>query len=1199
MQSAGDRQEVRVERQHRQKLKCEAYMPSFIHLHLHTEYSLSDGLIRIDKLVAKADELSMPAIAVTDQSNLFATIKFYQAAIKKGIKPIVGVECWVENDQLPGEVYQLILLCKNQQGYRNLIQLISRSYLENQQKGKPVLKKSWFSTYSSGLIALSGARKGDIARCLMNKNKPLAAEYLQCWRTLFPHSFYLQLQRLGGPLEEEYIGAAVEFAKEYDVPIVATNDVCFISAEDFEAHEARVCINSGYTLNDPKRPKIYTEQQYLRSIEEMVSLFADIPSALINSVEIAKRCNLEIELGSSFLPNFPIPVGMNAENFLIQEAKKGLEHYLEKRANRVLHLSQTKKSEPTLSTVKKGSAQKQPANPDEVESNYVERLYSELNVINSMGFASYFLIVADFIRWAKKNKIPVGPGRGSGAGSLVAYALQITDLDPLKYDLLFERFLNPERISMPDFDIDFCMEGRDRVIDYVTERYGRDAVSQIITYGSMAARAVVRDVGRVLGYPYGMVDKIAKLIPFELGITLDKALVQEEELKHRYDNEDEIKVLIDLAKKLEGLVRNVGKHAGGVVIAPSKLTDFTPLYSEAGGMHCITQFDKDDIEKVGLVKFDFLGLRTLTIIDWAVQEINAKKLSEDAFLDITAIPIDDVSTFALLKACKTTAVFQLESRGMRDLVHRLRPDSFDEIIALVALFRPGPLQSGMVDDFINRKHGRAQVHYDHPYLAPILSPTYGIILYQEQVMQIAQVLAGYTLGAADLLRRAMGKKKSDEMAQQRAVFIKGAEQKGIASSLANQIFDLMEKFADYGFNKSHSAAYALVSYQTAWLKAHYPAEFMAAVLSSDMDHTEKVVTFLEECRLMKLVLLPPDINHSEYKFTVDDATGSIRYGLGAIKGLGAGAIDMLIEQRQEQAFSDLFDLCHRADLQKINRRSLDALIFSGSLDGFGVNRASLLANTEAALQAADQKSLAHVSGQQDFFGLEMISQSSQLVYHDDWPKLKRLQAEKEVLGFYLSGHPLENYTNELSHFITTSLSELTAKAGHYISIAGWVLTIRSLWTKRGDRMAVLNLEDASGRLEVTLFSDTYAKYREKLSKDKLLIIEGEIQRDEYTGNTRILGKKILDIAEAREIHAKNLTITLSKSIIHPVLLDDLQKIMSNFCPGRCPTRIAYYDPELSTQVDLSLGDHWSVKPADDLLKTLRENFGEDAISMRY
>ncbi|EDP46307.1 DNA polymerase III subunit alpha [Rickettsiella grylli] len=1166
-------------------------MSSFIHLHLHSEYSLVDGLIRIEKLVDKACELSMPALAVTDLSNLFATIKFYQAAIKKGIKPIIGAECRVKDDQ-EGQEYQLILLCQNLRGYRNLIQLISKSYLENAKEGQPLLQKDWFSIYSEGLIALSGAREGDIVSCLMKKNKSLAVDYLQFWLRLFPNRFYLQVQRLGRPLEEEYIELSVGLAASFNVPVVATNEVCFLVPEDFEAHEAKVCINNGYLLNDPKRLKFYTNQQYLRSMEEMVVLFADIPSALSNSVEIAKRCNLEIELGASFLPNFPIPEGMSAEKLLTQEAQSGLTRYLGSQS--FLRVSQTKNKE--FQPIEKLTS---PQTFKAFEKIYFDRLHSELQVINSMGFASYFLIVADFIRWAKKNKIPVGPGRGSGAGSLVAYVLQITGLDPLRYDLLFERFLNPERISMPDFDIDFCMEGRDRVIDYVTTRYGRNAVSQIITYGSMAARAVVRDVGRVLGYPYGMVDKIAKLIPFELGITLEKALTQEDELKTRYENEDEIKILIDLAKKLEGLVRNVGKHAGGVVIAPSQLVDFTPLYCERGGTHCITQFDKDDIEKVGLVKFDFLGLRTLTIIDWVVQAINKKKKPEEELLDIGTIPLDDVKTFDLLKACKTTAIFQLESRGMRDLIKRLCPDSFDEIVALVALFRPGPLQSGMVDDFINRKHGRAHVQYAHPLLEPILSSTYGIILYQEQVMQIAQVLAGYTLGAADLLRRAMGKKKSEEMAQQRTIFMKGAEQEGIERSLANQIFDLMEKFADYGFNKSHSVAYALVSYQTAWLKTHYAAEFMAAVLSSDMDHTDKVVIFLDECRAMNLPILPPDINCSEYKFTVDDDTGAIRYGLGAIKGLGLGAIEMLIEQRQQDAFRDLFDLCQRVDFQKLNRRGIDALICSGSLDSFGLNRATLLENVEAALQAAIQKSLTKSSGQKDFFGLEMVSHSNQMTHQKDWPKLERLQAEKDALGFYLSGHPIENYSNELPHFITSSLRESMIKSGHTITIAGWVLNIRSLWTKRGDRMAILTLEDTNGRLEVTLFNEGYAQYRDKLSKDKLLIIEGEVQQDEYTKNMRILGKKILDINEARASHAKNVIIKFSKPHVNPLLLDDLKKIMINFCPGPCPTCIAYYHPELKTQVFLSLGDTWKVKPHDDLLKALRERFGEESIRIHY
>ncbi|WP_232019626.1 DNA polymerase III subunit alpha [Candidatus Rickettsiella viridis] len=1206
-------------------------MPSpFIHLHLHTEYSLSDGLLRIDELIARAVALAQPAIAITDQSNLFATIKFYQAAIKAGIKPIIGAECWIENSQFPAQPFRLILLCQNQQGYQNLIHLISRSYVEG-QGDKPILQRSWFNQYTTGLIALSGGSEGDIGQALFKEKPTQAKELLQSWLLLFPNRFYLELQRVGRVHEEEYIGAVTALAAECSTPVVATNDVRFLFAADFDAHEARVCINSGYILNDPKRPKVYTEQQFLRSSEEMQHLFTDIPSALLNSVEIAKRCNLELTFGRSFLPNFPIPQGMTPESFLIAEAKKGLLMRLEKMSSDFIRDSSDSLPSSTIEEVAETSTDR--------KTIFFDRLQTELEVINSMGFAGYFLIVADFIRWAKEQGIPVGPGRGSGAGSLVAYALQITDLEPLQYGLLFERFLNPERISMPDFDIDFCMEGRDRVIDYVTERYGRESVSQIITYGSMAARAVVRDVGRVLGYPYGVVDKLAKLIPFELGITLEKALIQEEQLKQRYDNEDEIKVLIDLAKKLEGLVRNVGKHAGGVVIAPSKLTDFSPLYCEAGSEHCLTQFDKDDIEKVGLVKFDFLGLRTLTIIDWAVQSINLKKSKNNALysqqwdfrqgavkestpsvydihedcepsgntaenpsaksiLDITAIPLDDPKTFALLKAYKTAAVFQLESRGMRDLVKRLQPDTFEDIIALLALFRPGPLQSGMVDDFINRKQGKAKVEYPHPCLEPILRPTYGIILYQEQVMQIAQVLAGFTLGAADLLRRAMGKKKSEEMAKQRAIFTQGAQENGVATDLANQIFDLMEKFADYGFNKSHSAAYALVSYQTAWLKAHYPAEFMAAVLSSDMEHTEKVVFFLEECRLMKLKVLPPDINTSYYKFTVTEK-GELRYGLGALKGLGSAVIDMLIKKRKEQPFKNLFDLCHRADLHKLNRRGLEALIYSGSLDSFGFNRATLQGSLEAALLAAEQQLSAIASGQQDFFGLAMVSTEQEITQQADWPTLQRLQAEKEVLGFYLSGHPLEDYAQELSYFITSNLYECSLKAGHSLTIAGWVLNIRSLWTKRGDRMAILNVEDASGRLEVTLFSDTYATYRDKLNKDKLLIIEGESQQDELTGNIRVLAKKILDISEAREIYAKRLLIKLSKPLIKPGQLESLKEKMSIFCPGLCATVIEYHHPVLHSRLQLCLGDEWTVKPSDDLLTMLRQLLGDESVVMQY
>ncbi|MCB2262133.1 MAG: DNA polymerase III subunit alpha [Candidatus Thiosymbion ectosymbiont of Robbea hypermnestra] len=750
----------------------------FVHLHLHSEYSLVDGLVRIKPLVEATVVKGMPAVAVTDQCNLFCLVRFYQAALAAGVKPIAGTDLWVRNPDDATKPYRLLVLVQNRAGYLNLTRLISRGYLQGQHLGVPQVERAWIEAATDGLIALGGPH-GDVARALLAGQQERAEALLEGWLGAFGDRYYLELVRTGREPEPECLERSVELAARKGVPVVATNDVRFLAAEDFEAHEARVCIHDGRTLNDPRRPRLYSEEQYLRTPEEMAELFADLPEALENSVEIARRCNLELNLGQSFLPDFPIPEGMTTEEFFAAESRQGLERRLERIIGRDA--------------------------PDFAERRrvYDERLELELDVINQMGFPGYFLIVADFIRWAKDNEIPVGPGRGSGAGSLVAYALAITDLDPLEHDLLFERFLNPERVSMPDFDVDFCMENRDRVIDYVAGRYGRDAVSQIITFGTLAAKAVVRDVGRVMGHPYGMVDRIAKMVPFELGMTLDKALEESDDLKAAYEDEEEVQAIINLARKLEGLARNAGKHAGGVVIAPTVLTDFAPLYCEPGGENLVTQFDKDDVEQAGLVKFDFLGLRTLTIIDWALKTVNqVRRQAGEPPIEIGAIPMDDADAFALLKRYETTAVFQLESRGMKELIKKLQPDCFDDITALVALFRPGPLQSGMVDDFIDRKHGRAKVTYPHPDLAPILKPTYGIILYQEQVMQIAQVLAGYTLGGADLLRRAMGKKKPAEMAKQRTVFQEGAIQRGVVADTATYIFDLMEKFAGYGFNKT-------------------------------------------------------------------------------------------------------------------------------------------------------------------------------------------------------------------------------------------------------------------------------------------------------------------------------------------------------------------------------------------------------------
>ena len=839
----------------------------FVHLRLHSEYSLVDGLVRIKPLAKKVAEMGMPAVALTDFNNFFGLVKFYKAAQGAGVKPILGADLLVQDETGEGSPTQLLLLVADQTGYQNLTKLISRAYQEGQRQAVPMIMKSWLNNHSDGLIALSGGRSGELGVALISGRSAEAEQMLLDYMQLFPNRFYLELQRTGRAGEEDYLHAAVDLASQFSCPVVATNDVRFIDAAEFEAHEARVCIHEGRALDDPRRERRYSENQYLRSAEEMVELFSDIPEAIQNSVEIAKRCTLDLRLGEYFLPDYPIPDGLTINEFFIKLSEEGLQE-------RLVRLFDP-----------------QADDFPETQKLYAERLRFELDIIIQMGFPGYFLIVMDFIRWAKDNQIPVGPGRGSGAGSLVAYALKITDLDPIEYDLLFERFLNPERVSMPDFDIDFCMEGRYRVIAYVAEQYGRDAVSQIVTFGTMAAKAVVRDVARVQGKSYGLADKLSKLIPFEVGMTLEKAVEQEEELKQFLDQDDEAAEIWGMALQLEGVSRNCGKHAGGVVIAPTIITDFSPVYCDDSGGGVVTQFDKNDVEEAGLVKFDFLGLRTLTIIDWAVRMINRTREAQgEELLDIEKIPLDDAATYEMMQRAETTAVFQLESRGMKELIKKLGPDRFEDIVALVALFRPGPLQSGMVDDFINRKKGRAEVsyphaQYQHECLKPALEPTYGIILYQEQVMQIAQEMGGYTLGGADLLRRAMGKKNAAEMAKQRELFTQGAVSKGFAEDLASNIFDLMEKFAGYGFNKSHSAAYALVAYQTGWLKAHYPAEFMAATISSDMDKTDKVVTFIDECRAMKLVLLPPDVNQGQFHFSVD-AQGRIIYGLGAIKGLG-------------------------------------------------------------------------------------------------------------------------------------------------------------------------------------------------------------------------------------------------------------------------------------------------------------------------
>lgn len=1158
---------------------------SFVHLRLHTEYSMVDGLLRLRPLVQAVREAGMPAVAVTDQNNVFAMVKFYRAAQAAGIKPLIGADIFLAEPARGNYPSRLTLLCQNVLGYRNLSRLLSRAYSDGQQYGVPQLRWDWLQGQSDGLIALSGGREGDVGRALLAGNETQAKSLLERWRALFPDRYYLELHRTGREDEEDYLHGAVALALTCEIPVVATNDVRFLRPEDFEAHEARICIHEGRTLDDPRRLRRYSEQQYLRTPAEMAELFADLPEALENTVEIARRCSLNLTLDEHYLPAFPVPEDLTIREFLEIEARQGLAQRLEK----------------LYPTEAERQARRQ---------TYEARLAKELAVINQMGFPGYFLIVADFIRWAKSSGIPVGPGRGSGAGSLVAYALQITDLDPLAFDLLFERFLNPERVSLPDFDIDFCMERRDRVIDYVSSRYGRDHVSQIITYGTMAAKAVVRDVGRVLGHPYGFVDQIAKLVPFDLKMTLGKALEKAEGLRARYEEEEEVRFLIDLARKLEGLTRNAGKHAGGVVIAPKRLTDYVPFYCEPGASGVVTQFDKDDIEAIGLVKFDFLGLRTLTIIDWALQAINQQRVEQGlAPLDLTALPMNDSATYALLKRCATTAVFQLESRGMKDLVRRLQPDCFEDIIALVALFRPGPLQSGMVDDYINRKHGRAKVDYPHPDLESILKPTYGVIVYQEQVMQIAQVLAGYTLGGADLLRRAMGKKKPEEMAKQRAIFTQGAKERGVDEKTATAIFDLMEKFAEYGFNKSHSAAYAVLAYQTAYLKAHYPAFYMAAVLSADMDNTDKVVGSIEECQVMDLAVLPPDVNASHCRFSAQGET-SIRYGLEAIKGVGAAALEGIIRERERHGpYQDLFEFCRRIDLQKANRRVLESLIRAGALDSLGSNRATLEASLENALALAEQYSRNTSSGQNDLFGLSQVSEGGQggrYTQVNEWDELQQLALEKEALGLYLSGHPLHHYEQELRQIAPRRFAELSSPqgqgsarqiCGQRVIIAGLIVAVRMSKTRQGGRSAFVTLDDQSARLEVKVFSEVFENSRELLLPDQVIVVEGVLGWDSYTDNTAITAEQIYSFAKAREFFAKAIEIGFDSSYAGREVVNELARTLSPFRQGRCTVAIDYRNGVASAR--FVLGEEWRVQPSEVLFARLQSLSGAEHVRIIY
>jgi DNA polymerase-3 subunit alpha len=1138
--------------------------PRFVHLRLHSEYSVTDGIVRLDDAVQRAAQDGMPALALTDSANLFGMVKFYRAARAAGVKPVIGADCWIQNETEADKPSRLLLLCASRAGYRKLCELLSRAWLKNQHRARAEIARSWLrEAGTEGLIALSGAAAGDAGQALVAGNAAVAEAAARAWSALFPGRYYLEIQRAGFVHGEALLARTLELAARLGLPVVATHPVQFLAADDFKAHEARVCIAQGYVLGDQRRPRQFTPEQYFKSQEEMAQLFADVPQALENSLEIARRCSLEIELGKSRLPAFPTPAGVTVDEYLRQRSEEGLAARLAK-----------------LFPAEAARAGK--------SAHYRQRLDFEIRTIIQMGFSGYFLIVADFISWARKNGVPVGPGRGSGAGSLVAYSLGITDLDPITYDLLFERFLNPERVSMPDFDIDFCQDGRDKVIGYVREKYGEDCVSQIVTFGTMAARAVIRDCGRVLDLSYTFCDQIAKLIPVQPGrtITLAEAREMEPLLAQRERNEDEVKELLALGEKLEGLTRNVGMHAGGVLIAPGKLTDFCPLYAAEGTTNVISQLDKDDVEAVGLVKFDFLGLTTLTILDWAERYVRALGAAD---FSLERVPLDDRATYQLLSSGNTTAVFQLESRGMRDLIKRARPDRFEDVIALVALYRPGPMD--LIPDFIARKHGSQRVEYLDKRIEPILSPTYGIMVYQEQVMQIGQVIGGLTLGGADLLRRAMGKKKAEEMAQQRDVFVAGAEKNGLTRGKATQLFDLMEKFAGYGFNRSHAAAYALLAYQTAYMKAHHGAAFMAANLSLVMDDTDKVRQFHEDALANGLAVLPPDINASDYRFMPVDAK-TIRYGLGAVRGTGESAIGAILEARKAGPFTDLFDLCRRVDKRTVNRRAVEALVRAGAFDALEKNRASLLASVGRALEAAEQAE--RQASQVSLFGDAEAARGGAvpLIEARPWDLRQLLLEEKAALGFALSGHLFSVYAREIAGFPRTPLARLSPSEQR-VWLAGVVNAARTQMTRRGRMMSVL-LDDGTAQLEVSVFNELFEKHRDKLKEDALLIVQGKVQRDDFAGGMRVTADELYDLPALRARFAARLRLEMNGKADAKQLMDVLAPYRSG---GACPVFVHYETG--AAACDVALGEAWRVRPDAQLIERLGAWLAPENVQVVY
>lgn len=1158
----------------------------YIPLRLHSEFSIEEGIVRLPEAVHFAQKQGLPALALSDLMNLFGIVKFYRTCRQNGIKPILGVDIVLEDTQrnLCG---RLLLLAKNQQGYRTICEWLTHAYLaEEHQQQSACLSYSWLLQQNTdGLICLSGAQEGLIGKALLRGDMAEAEVLTQEMNALFPDSFYLEIQRFHAHIETDeslkkafqtlennaqtVLSGSLNLAQKWNIPPVATHPVQFMQAEDFTAHEARVCIHAGEVLADTRRARCFHPSQYFLDHDAMCTLFADIPEALSNSVEIAKRCNVEIELGKNYLPIFPTPDGMTLDEHLRTESEQGL----------AVRMEQLFPDE----------AMRQAQYP-----HYAERLHSELNTIISMGFPGYFLIVADFINWAKNNGCPVGPGRGSGAGSLVAYALKITDLDPIRYALLFERFLNPERVSMPDFDIDFCQDNRHRVIDYVRHKYGENAVSQIITFNTMSSKAVVRDVGRVLQLPFGLCDKLSKLIPLEANkpLSLAKAMETEPQIG-KILAEEEADDLITLAQKLEDLTRGVGMHAGGVLIAPGKLSDFCPVYcAEGADSASVSMYDKDDVEAVGLVKFDFLGLRNLTVIRMAEAFIQS---SLNQQIDVNQVPLDDTATYAHIFATgNTTAVFQFESSGMRRMLQEAKPSKFEEIIAFVALYRPGPME--LIPDFISRMHGK-KFEYLHPLLEGILAPTYGIMVYQEQVMQTAQICAGYTLGQADMLRRAMGKKKPEEMEKQRTFFVEGAAQKNIDATKANEIFDYMEKFAGYGFNKSHAAAYALLAYQTAWLKQHYPAQFIAATMSCDLNNTDQLKIFYDDAQANGIHFLPPDINHPQYHFVPEGKNG-IRYALGAIKGTGEAAIESIMSAHAKAPFADLLDFCTRVGKISLNKRTLEALIRAGAFDSIDPNRAALMEYIEPVMKFAEQQ-----NENQHQAGLFDIEESTQDISHilapvAEWNLSHKLAEEKSAMGFYFSAHPFSPYESEVRTIAKTPLADIQAyKDPQWLG--GFITQVRSIITKKNKKKIwILLLEDTTGKVEVTIPETMREENQLNLQVDRVMLLECAVKKDEFNGGNglRIHAEKAVYIEDARSTFARSLHLFLNENS-NIDAITALLKQHQNPEKHTIPISIRYQSKHASGSLNAT--HNWRINPDETLISALKNLLGTNNCRVRW